>query len=87
MRHGPARGSTSSCAVASPNSDKDETLRTYLVETGSKVLVEASPVDTVWGTGLARDHVDASTLSKWRGLNLLGFALMQARRELRGGSV
>lgn len=66
---------------------QNETLRTYLVETGSKVLVEASPVDTVWGTGLARDHVDASTVSKWRGLNLLGFALMQARRELRGGSV
>jgi len=66
---------------------QNETLRTYLLETGSKVLVEASAVDTVWGTGLARDHVNASTPSKWRGLNLLGFALMQARRELRGRGI
>ena len=87
MRHGPARGSTSSCAVASPNSDKARRCALISSKQALKVLVEASPVDTVWGTGLARDHVDASTVSKWRGLNLLGFALMQARRELRGGSV
>ena len=66
---------------------QNETLRTYLVETGSKVLVEASPVDTVWGTGLARDHVDASTVSKWRRSQSARLCIDAGARELRGGSV
>ena len=28
-------------------------LRTYLLHTGEKVLVEASPVDLIWGAGVA----------------------------------
>lgn len=58
-------------------------LRTYLVGTGDRVLVEASPVDLVWGIGLAEDDPAARVPSRWRGRNLLGFALMQVRAELR----
>ncbi|MCB1515203.1 MAG: NADAR family protein [Hyphomicrobiaceae bacterium] len=58
-------------------------LRTYLLETGSKVLVEAAPNDTVWGVGLARDDERILDPRTWRGLNLLGFALMKARAALR----
>lgn len=57
-------------------------LRDYLINTGDRVLVEASPVDTIWGIGLATDHPDVENPAKWRGLNLLGFALMQARNAL-----
>lgn len=57
-------------------------LRAYLINTGDRVLVEASPVDTIWGIGLAADHEDVENPNKWRGLNLLGFALMQARNVL-----
>ena len=57
-------------------------LREFLAATGSKVLVEASPFDHVWGIGLGRDHVDATNPARWRGLNLLGFALMEARSAL-----
>jgi hypothetical protein len=57
-------------------------LGAYLAETGSKVLVEASPVDRVWGIGLARDAPEALEPRQWRGLNLLGFALMRARTAL-----
>jgi len=46
------------------------------------VLVEASPVDRVWGIGLAADGPRAETPSAWRGLNVLGFALMAARAQL-----
>src|SRR5262245_33891374 len=46
-------------------------LRDYLLETGTKVLVEASPVDRVWGTGLAADDPRALDPAQWRGLNLL----------------
>ncbi|HEY4223711.1 MAG TPA: NADAR family protein, partial [Myxococcota bacterium] len=53
-----------------------DALRAYLVSTAPKILVEASPLDTIWGIGLAADAPNASTPSSWRGLNLLGFALM-----------
>lgn len=46
------------------------------------MLVEASPLDRVWGTGLAADHQDATAPGHWPGLNLLGFALMEVRHQL-----
>lgn len=61
----------------------DPKLEGYLLGTGERVLVEASPLDRVWGIGLRRDDERALTPSTWRGLNLLGFALMAARDELR----
>jgi ribA/ribD-fused uncharacterized protein len=59
-------------------------LAAYLAETGDKVLVEASPVDRVWGIGLAADDPRAERPTEWQGLNLLGFALMRARTMLAG---
>ncbi|MEV6941291.1 NADAR family protein [Streptomyces sp. NPDC051172] len=58
-------------------------LREFLVNTGDRVLVEASPVDRVWGIGLAADDEAATDPERWRGPNLLGFALMEARERLR----
>jgi len=52
----------------------------YLVETGDKVLVEASPLDTIWGVGLDESNPDIMNVSKWKGLNKLGFALMEVRK-------
>lgn len=57
-------------------------LRAFLLGTGEQVLVEASPVDGIWGIGLAADHDDASIPERWPGLNLLGFALMDVRARL-----
>lgn len=57
-------------------------LRDYLLSTQGRVLAEASPLDRVWGIGLAADHVDAERPAAWPGLNLLGFALMRARAQL-----
>jgi len=62
---------------------QDDALRAYLVSTGDRVLVEASPVDAIWGIGLASNDAEAGDPRKWRGLNLLGFALMEARARLR----
>ena len=46
------------------------------------MLVEASPLDRIWGIGLAADDQRAADPAPWRGLNLLGFALMEARARL-----
>ena len=57
-------------------------LKTFLQNTGNKVLVEASPTDTIWGIGLSQNDADAMNPFKWKGTNLLGFALMEVRDEL-----
>ncbi|MBZ4321747.1 NADAR family protein [Streptomyces huiliensis] len=61
-------------------------LREYLLGTGGRVLVEASPLDRVWGIGLASDDERAGDPARWDGLNLLGFALMEARQRLAAGT-
>ncbi|MGG1445348.1 NADAR family protein [Brevibacillus laterosporus] len=58
-------------------------LKSYLLHTGNRVLVEASPYDRVWGIGLAQNHPDAERPQHWRGENLLGFALMLVREQFR----
>jgi len=60
-----------------------EDLKEFLIGTGDKVLVEASPYDKIWGIGLSKDDEDSSDPNLWRGENLLGFALMEVRDELR----
>jgi ribA/ribD-fused uncharacterized protein len=55
----------------------------FLLSTGERVLVEASPMDRIWGIGLAANDANASSPQHWQGLNLLGFALMEVRDRLR----
>ncbi|MEV0783024.1 NADAR family protein [Streptomyces sp. NPDC050423] len=65
---------------------QDPALREFLLGTGERVLVEASPMDRIWGIGLAADDPRAQDPAAWRGLNLLGFALMDARSGLRAAA-
>ena len=57
----------------------DPALKAFLFGTGQQVLVEASPLDTIWGIGLSGDNPVARDPESWRGENLLGFALMEVR--------
>ena len=61
-------------------------LADFLLGTGMRVLVEASPVDRIWGIGLPGDSPDAARPDRWKGLNLLGFALMEVRYQLSRGA-
>lgn len=61
-------------------------LSEFLLSTGERILVEASPVDRIWGIGLAATDINASSPRNWQGLNLLGFALMEVRERLRSQS-
>lgn len=61
---------------------QSEELKEFLISTESKIIVEASPYDCVWGIGLLETDEEANNPNKWRGENLLGFALMEVRDEL-----
>lgn len=54
-------------------------LWSYLDSTNESVLVEASPIDDIWGVKLGMDDPGIEDPKAWRGRNLLGFALMEAR--------
>jgi len=58
-------------------------LGAFLLGTGNAVLIEASPRDTIWGIGLGVGSPLVTEPRRWRGQNLLGFALMDVRAELR----
>ena len=57
-------------------------LREFLLNTGNRIIVEASPRDRIWGIGLGKDNPAASHPSQWRGKNYLGFCLMEVRDKL-----
>ncbi len=63
---------------------QNASMKTFLLNTGRQILVEASPRDRIWGIGMAASNPDATNPMKWRGTNLLGFALMQTRARLGG---
>ncbi|SHI57833.1 hypothetical protein SAMN02745163_00415 [Clostridium cavendishii DSM 21758] len=63
---------------------QNEALKEYLLTTGNKVLVEASPYDRVWGIGLSADIEGIENPLLWKGENFLGFALMEVRDILKG---
>ncbi|OUM58393.1 hypothetical protein PIROE2DRAFT_67755 [Piromyces sp. E2] len=58
---------------------QNEDLKKFLIGTGNKILVEASPYDRIWGIGLKEDNPMVNDPIKWKGLNLLGFSLMEVR--------
>ena len=68
----------------------NEDLKEKLLNTGNKVLIETSPFDSVYGVGLDyygrnlnKQQFDVLNVDDWKGSNLLGFALMQVRDELK----
>ena len=63
--------------------ESDDSLREFLIGTNTRVIVEASPVDKIWGVGLEATDETIEDPSCWLGLNLLGFTLMDVRDDLR----
>lgn len=54
-----------------------------LLATGDRVIVEASPYDFIWGIKMGEENKHIDSPSEWRGLNLLGFAIMTVRNQLK----
>ncbi|MBP3250867.1 MAG: NADAR family protein [Ruminococcus sp.] len=62
---------------------QNDDLREFLLNTGSRVLVEASPYDRIWGIGMAKNSADIEDPFCWKGTNLLGYCLMEVRDRLK----
>ncbi|MEM8538428.1 MAG: NADAR family protein [Pseudomonadota bacterium] len=60
---------------------QNKRLRRKLFQTGSKTLVEASPMDVVWGIGLDERAATATQPTLWPGQNLLGKILTEVRDQ------
>mmetsp|Transcript_12181 Transcript_12181/g.26870 ORF Transcript_12181/g.26870 Transcript_12181/m.26870 type:complete len:169 (-) Transcript_12181:181-687(-) len=63
---------------------QNENMRKALLETNG-ALVEASPLDRIWGIGLCEADARETTPSEWKGLNLLGHVLTRVRDEIQAG--
>ena len=50
--------------------------------TGRTVLAECAVKDRIWGIGLSMQDPNRLERTKWRGENLLGYALMMVRERL-----
>jgi len=61
---------------------QNPTLKQTLLETGDRLLAEASPSDAIWGIGMKEHEAIETHPSKWKGLNLLGKALVRVRETI-----
>jgi ribA/ribD-fused uncharacterized protein len=62
---------------------QSEELKAKLIKTGTRTLVEASPIDTIWGVGLGENDPLILDEDNWKGTNFLGECLMKTRIMLR----
>lgn len=61
---------------------QNKELAELLLSTGDAILVECAVKDRIWGIGLNMRDDDRMDIKKWKGQNLLGFALMEVRKCL-----
>ncbi|PWJ69908.1 hypothetical protein B0O40_2283 [Ruminococcaceae bacterium R-25] len=62
---------------------QNEKLKKALLDTGDDILAECAVSDKIWGIGLSMKDSNKNDIKRWKGQNLLGFALMLVRNELR----
>lgn len=62
---------------------QNEELKQQLLATGDAVLAECAVKDRIWGIGLSMTDVDRFDKTKWKGQNLLGYALMMVRDKIK----
>lgn len=63
---------------------QNENFKKVLLDTGDRLLVEASDKDKIWGIGFKVAVAKTVPRAKW-GQNLLGIALMKVRSKIRAG--
>ena len=58
---------------------QNEELKQKLLDTGDAWLVECAHSDVIWACGARLTEEERFEAAKWRGQNILGFALMEVR--------
>ncbi len=61
---------------------QNEALKAKLLETKDVILAECAVRDKIWGIGLSMTDEKRFDKDKWKGQNLLGYALMLVREHL-----
>lgn len=61
---------------------QNKDLKEKLLQTGQSILAECAVKDKIWGIGLSMKDPDRLEKAKWKGQNLLGYALMMVREHL-----
>ena len=61
---------------------QNSNLKDILLSTGNKIIAEASPRDNIWGIGIGSKNPNTQNKNEWKGTNILGWALMEARESL-----
>lgn len=61
---------------------QNDQLAACLKETSGAILAECAVKDRIWGIGLSMRDPNRFDQTKWRGQNLLGYALMLVREKL-----
>jgi hypothetical protein len=62
---------------------QNKSLQQFLLSTNDIIIVQASPLDKIWGIGLDENNPLTLNPNIWKGENLLGFALMKVRDQIR----
>jgi len=62
---------------------QNQKLQEELLNTEDRFLVEASPLDSIWGIGMAEHDEGVDNPLNWKGLNLLGQALTLVKNQLK----
>ncbi len=62
-------------------------LKTFLLNTGDRELVETSPADSFWGVGLDMKSPALLDKSQWKGRNILGKLSCELRTELAADNI
>ena len=61
---------------------QNQGIKDSLLANGDAILAECAVKDRIWGIGLSIKDKRRFDLKEWRGQNLLGYALMEVRREI-----
>ena len=61
---------------------QNRNLAKLLIDTKGALIAECAVNDLIWGIGLSMKNPDRLDPKKWKGKNLLGYALMMVRTKM-----
>ena len=62
---------------------QNKDLKKLLLDTEDSILAECAVNDRIWGIGLSMKDSNRLESEKWRGQNLLGYAMMMVRNWIK----